>query len=79
MNDKYCDSSWADSSTISYGISREPLIYISKGSSIDNKMNINLSLVKRDYSDNILAVSSIKTNKSISPKNAKAVDVNKIG
>ncbi len=79
MNDKYCDSSWADSSTISYGISREPLIYISKGSSIDNKMNINLSLVKRDYSGNILAVSSIKTDKSISPKNAKAVDVNKIG
>ena len=78
MDESYCDASWNDSSTISYGITKEPLIYINKGSSLKDKLDITLSIIKRDYQGNILAVLENKSNVKISPKNV-SIDVNKTG
>ena len=78
MKESFCDASWVDSSTISYGIVDEPLIYISKGTSVKNKLDITLSIIKRDYQGNVLSVLKEKSNIKVSPKNTN-IDVNKTG
>lgn len=79
MSESYCDSSWTDSSTISYGIVDEPLIYISKGSELRDKLDIPLSLIKRNYNGNVIAVLNKNNEIKVSPKNLSTVNVDKAG
>ena len=53
MNDKYCDSVWKDSTTVTYGIDGEsPNIYVYKGtprSELKEELMMPVSYIKRDY------------------------------
>lgn len=61
LEDKYCDPIWLDGSTVEYGFSEEPNIYVYKNATRDElreKLEINVSVVKY-ASDGITILDSV--------------------
>ncbi len=85
MNDKYCDSSWTNSTTIEYSIAKPPELYVYKGTpraNLRNELAIKASYVKKNAKGEVLGVvdgTGFDDAPTIYPDNIDIIDTNSLG